>query len=52
MPGARPLSSRKTCLALYYDLPIYREVYRLILPVFEYVRDFSRDYTFSLGPHM
>ena len=36
-------------MALYYDLPVYREVYRLILLVFEYERDFPRDYNFSLG---
>jgi hypothetical protein len=39
-------------MVLYYDLPVYQEVYRLILLLFEYVRDFPRDYKFSLGQDM
>lgn len=29
-------------MALYYDLPVYKDVYRLILTIFEYTKDFSR----------
>ena len=36
-------------MALYYDLPVYRDTYRLILKIFEYTGHFSREYKFSLG---
>ena len=36
-------------MALYYDLPVYRDVYRLILKIFEYTRDFPREYKYTLG---
>ena len=29
-------------MALYYDLPVYKDAYRLILKIFEYTKDFSR----------
>jgi len=36
-------------MALYYDLPVYKDVYRLILKIFEYTKDFSREYKYTLG---
>ena len=36
-------------MALYYDLPVYKDVYRLILRVFEYTKDFPREYKYTLG---
>ncbi len=36
-------------MALYYDLPVYRNVYRLILKIFEYTKDFPREYKYTLG---
>ena len=36
-------------MALYYDLPVYGDVYRLILKIFEYTKDFPREYKYSLG---
>jgi len=36
-------------MALYYDLPVYKDVYRLILTIFEYTKDFSREYKYTLG---
>jgi 23S rRNA-intervening sequence protein len=36
-------------MALYYDLPVYRDVYRLILKIFEFTKDFPREYKYSLG---
>ena len=36
-------------MALYYDLPVYKDVYRLILTIFEYIRDFPREYKYTLG---
>ena len=39
-------------MALYYDLPVYRDTYRLILKIFEYTKDFSREYKYTLGQDM
>ena len=36
-------------MALYYDLPVYKDVYRLILKIFEHAKDFSREYKRALG---
>jgi len=30
-------------MALYYDLPVYKDVYRLILKIFEHSKDFPRE---------
>jgi len=39
-------------MALYYDLPVYRDTYKLILKIFEYSKDFPKDYKFTLGQDM
>ena len=39
-------------MALYYDLPVFKEVYQLILKVFEYTKDFPKEYKYSLGQDM
>lgn len=39
-------------MALYYDLPVYRDTYRLILKIFECTRDFPKDYKYTLGQDM
>ncbi len=31
-------------MALYYELPVYRDTYRLILLIFTVTKDFSREY--------
>ena len=36
-------------MALYYDLPAYKDVYRLILKIFEHAKNFSREYKRALG---
>ena len=36
-------------MALYYDLPVYKDVYRLILAIFEHTKDFPREYKYTLG---
>ena len=36
-------------MALYYDLPIFKVVYLLILKIFDYTKDFLREYKFTLG---
>ena len=39
-------------MALYYDLPVYRDTYKLILKIFEVTKDFPKDYKYTLGPDM
>jgi len=39
-------------MALYYDLPVFKDVYKLILKIFEYTKDFSHEYKHSLGQDM
>jgi hypothetical protein len=39
-------------MALYYDLPVFKDVYRLILKIFEYTQGFSREYRYTLGQDM
>jgi hypothetical protein len=36
-------------MAYYYSLPVYRDVYRLILLLFEHTSDFPREYKYTLG---
>ena len=36
-------------MALYYDLPVFQDVYRMILLLFQYTKDFPREYKFTLG---
>ncbi len=39
-------------MALYYDLKVFQDVYQLILKVFEFTREFPREYKFTLGQDM
>ena len=39
-------------MALYYDLPVYRDTYKLILKIFELTKDFPKDYKYTLGQDM
>jgi hypothetical protein len=34
-------------MALYYDLPVFKEVYKLILILFEVTKDFPKEYKFG-----
>jgi hypothetical protein len=36
-------------MALYYDLPVYRDTYKLILKIFEASKDFPKEYKYTLG---
>ena len=36
-------------MALYTQLPFYRDTYQLILKVFEYTKEFPREYRYTLG---
>ena len=39
-------------MALYYDLPVFRDVYKLILKIFDYTKDFPKEYKYTLGQDM
>ena len=39
-------------MALYYDLPVYRDTYRLILKIFEVTKDFPKEFKYTLGQDM
>ena len=39
-------------MALYTELPVYRDTYQLTLKLFEFTREFARDYKFTLGEDM
>jgi len=39
-------------MALYYDLKVFQDVYQLILKVFEFTKDFPREYKYTLGQDM
>jgi hypothetical protein len=39
-------------MALYNHLPVYKTSYDLLVELFRFVKDFSRDYKFTLGESM
>lgn len=39
-------------MALYTELPVYKDTYQLILKVFEVTKDFSKEYKYTLGQDM
>ena len=39
-------------MALYYELPVYREVYELILMIVACAKDFSKEHKYTLGQDM
>ena len=39
-------------MALYYDLRVFQDVYKLILRIFEFTVDFPREYKYTLGQDM
>lgn len=39
-------------MALYYDLPVYRDTYQLVLKIFECTKEFSKEYKYTLGQDM
>ncbi len=36
-------------MALYYDLPVFKDVYKMTLRLFELTSNFPREYKFTLG---
>jgi hypothetical protein len=39
-------------MALYYELPIYKETYSLILSLFKLTHHFDREYKYTIGQEM
>lgn len=39
-------------MALYYDLQIYKNVHSLMLLVFQYTKEFHKEYKLNLGEDM
>ena len=39
-------------MAMYTELPVYRDTYQLILKIFECTKDFSKEYKYTLGEDM
>jgi len=39
-------------MALYNDLPIYKESYKLLLALFTLTRNFNREYKYTIGQSM
>jgi hypothetical protein len=39
-------------MALYYELPIYKDTYSLLLAIFKLTRNFKREYKYTIGQEM
>jgi len=39
-------------MALYYDLPVFKDVYKLTLLIYSLTKDFSKEYKYTLGQDM
>ena len=39
-------------MALYYDLPVYKDTYKLVRLIFEYTKEYPREYKYTLGQDM
>lgn len=39
-------------MALYYDLPVYKDTYKLLRLIFEYTKEYPREYKYTLGQDM
>ena len=39
-------------MALYYELPVYKETYRLLLLLYKLTRNFNREYKYTIGQSM
>jgi len=39
-------------MALYYDLPVYKDTYQLVKHVFEITKEFPKEYKYSLEQDM
>jgi hypothetical protein len=50
--GVHPLDQKFQKMALYYSLKVFKDVYQLILKIFEYTQGFTREYKYTLGQDM
>lgn len=39
-------------MAQYYDLPVYKDTYKLLRLIFEYTKEYPREYKYTLGQDM
>ena len=39
-------------MALYYNLPVYKSSYRLVIMLFEYSSSFTREYKYTVGQEL
>ena len=44
-----PTPDNKGVIGLYHDLQVYKDVYRLTMLLFQYTKDFPKEYKYSLG---
>jgi hypothetical protein len=52
VPSTRDKKFKEKEMALYYELPVYRDVYKLILMIFDCTKDFSKEFKYTLGQDM
>lgn len=39
-------------MALHFDLPIYKDTYKLVMKIFECTKNFSKEYKYTIGQDM
>jgi hypothetical protein len=39
-------------MALYTELPVFKDTYQLVLLIYQYTQDFSREYKYTLAQDM
>jgi hypothetical protein len=39
-------------MALYYDLPVYKATYDLLLEIFKFTKDFGKEYKYTVGENL
>ena len=44
-----PFLFKFNTMALYYDLPVFKDVYKLTLLIYSLTKDFSKEYKYTLG---
>ena len=44
-----PFLFKLQTMALYYDLPVFKDVYKLTLLIYSLTKDFSKEYKYTLG---
>jgi hypothetical protein len=49
LPRSPPFSFKLYIMALYYELPVFKDVYKLTLLIYSLTKDFSKEYKYTLG---